>query len=107
MSQLEKLKALVPEASQVSDTVLQFYLDDASDVICDIRCSDVVETKYINTQLKIAIELFNKRGVEGQLSHSENGIDRGYEKSDISPSLLANITPFAKTPFSETRVVNV
>lgn len=107
MTQLEKLKALVPESSAVSDTVLQFYIDNASDIICDIRHSNEVETKYLNTQLKIAIELFNKRGAEGEIGHIENGIARSYEKADISPSLIANITPFAKTPFSVTRVVNI
>ena len=102
--QLAKLKNLLGNPSD-SDTVLQFYLDDASDIICDIRNSDVVEPKYLTTQLKIAIELYNKRGVEGQNSHTENGISRGYEVSNISPSLLKTITPFVKTTLSEIRVI--
>lgn len=104
MSQLLKLKSLVGNPSN-EDDILQFYLDNASDIICDIRNSDKVEKKYLSTQIKIAIELYNKRGAEGQISHSENGIGRAYEKSDISPSLLMNITPVAKTPFSQVRVV--
>lgn len=95
----------MPEASQCSDSVLQYYLDCASDIICDIRDCDIVESKYLNTQIKIAIELFNKRGVEGQVAHTEQGVARTYESSDISPSLLKAITPFAKTPFSTTRVI--
>lgn len=104
MSQLQKLRELLENPSS-SDTVLEFYLDNAKDIICDIRNTDIVEDKYLTTQIKIAIELYNKRGAEGQISHSENGITRMYEKSDISPSLISNITPFAKTPFSATRVV--
>lgn len=104
MSQLTTLKSLLG-AVQENDEVLQFYLDCASDVICDLRGSNIVETQYLNVQIQIAIELFNKRGAEGQLGHSENGISRSYEKSDISPSLLGRITPMIKTPYSTVRVI--
>lgn len=104
MAQLDTLKALLGDVPE-NDDVLQFYLDSASDIICDIRNSDSVETKYLTTQIKMAIELYNKRGAEGQVAHSENGISRSYEKADISDSLLSQVTPFAKTPFTSTRVI--
>lgn len=105
MMQLQKLKSLLGNPSE-SDDILQFYLDSASDVICDIRNTNIVEDKYLTTQIKIAIELYNKRGVEGQVGHNENGISRSYEKSDVSESLLRNITPHAKTPFGSVRVID-
>ena len=46
-----------------------------------------------DTQIQIAVELFSKRGAEGQTGHSENGISRSYESADVSPSLLKRITP--------------
>lgn len=104
MSQLSTLKGLLPNASE-SDEVLQFYLDDASSIICDIRHSDVVESKYLTTQIKIAIELYNKRGIEGQTSSGELGISRGYEKAGISPSLLSDIIPYVRTPSSVVRTI--
>jgi hypothetical protein len=104
VSQLTKLRELLGNP-QESDEVLEFYLDNASDIICDIRNSDIVEKKYLTTQIKIAIELFNKRGAEGQVGHSENGIGRTYESADVSPSLLDGITPIVKTPFSKVRVI--
>jgi hypothetical protein len=104
MSQLELFKSLLGNPPE-SDAVLQFYLDRASDIICDRRHSDVVEPKYLNTQVQMAIEGYNKRGAEGQVSHGESGISRGYEASDISPSLLNSITPMARTPFSIPRVI--
>lgn len=104
MSQLEKLKLLLGNPEE-SDAVLEFYLENAKDIICDIRFSVDVEPKYLTQQIKIAIELYNKRGAEGQASHGENGIMRTYEKADVSPSLLSQITPMAKTPFSKIRVV--
>ncbi len=104
MSQLELLKDLLGSPT-VSDAVLQFYLDNARDIICDIRDSNIVEEKYYNTQIKIAIQLFNKRGAEGQIGHSENGIDRTYKSADISDDLINEITPFCKAPFAGTRIV--
>ena len=104
MSQLSLLKSLLGNPPE-SDEVLQFYLDSASAVICDIRNSDVIETKYMPVQIEIAIELYNKRGAEGQTGHDENGISRTYETANISPSLLAKITPFVRTPYSTTRVI--
>ena len=90
---------------QESDEVLDFYLENAKDIICDLRDSNEVEAKYLTVQVKMAIELYNKRGAEGEIAHSENGINRSYEKADISDSLMNQITPMVKTPFSVTRVV--
>lgn len=104
MSQLSVFKSVLGNPDDDLD-VLQFYLDSAKDIICDIRNSDEVEPQYLNTQIRIAVELYNKRGAEGQVGHSENGITRQYEKSDISPSLLNTITPIIKTPYSKVRVI--
>jgi len=104
MSQLSKLKSLLGNPT-VSDDNLEFYLDCAKDVICDIRNTTNVEQKYLTTQIQIAIELFNKVGAEGEVQHSELGITRTYEIADISPSLIRKITPVAKTPFSVVKVV--
>jgi hypothetical protein len=104
MGQIDTLKMLLGNTS-LTDPQLQFYLDNASDIICSIRNSDKVETQYLRTQIKMAVEMVNKIGAEGQTSHSENGISRTYEASDLSPSLIAEITPIAKTPFSTIRTV--
>lgn len=106
MAQLDRLKGLVGNL-QLSDATLQFYLDNASDIICDIRNSDAVETQYLTLQIKMAIEMINKIGAEGEIAHTENGIARTYEKADISDSLIRQITPIAKTPWSVKRVVTV
>lgn len=106
MSQLTVLKSLLGDPPE-SDAVLQFYIDCAGDLICDIRNSNVVETKYERIQLKIAVEMYNKRGAEGQMSHTENGLSRSYEKADISDSLLRQVTPIVKVPNSEVRIVNI
>lgn len=104
MEQLLKLKSLVGNPSD-KDDILEYCLNNASDIICDIRNSNKVESQYLSRQIAIAIEIYNKIGAEGQVSHNENGISRVYEKGDISDSVINKITPFAKTPFSKVRVI--
>ena len=50
----------------------------------------VVPARYMQIQILLAVELYSKRGAEGQLSHSENGISRTW--SEDSP-LLKRIMP--------------
>lgn len=106
MSPLSKLKALLGNPSD-PDEVLQFYLDNAADIICDRRHSNEVENVYLTHQIKIAIELYNKRGAEGETAHGENGVSRSYESADVSPSLLNTITQIVRTPYSKVRIVNI
>lgn len=94
------MKLLLGIVGEDQDALCELYLEMASDIICDIRKTTTVEQKYVNTQVKIAIEMYNKRGVEGQTSDSENGKSRSYEKGNISSSLLDEITPIVFTPFS-------
>ena len=56
---------------------------------------DEVPPKYDATQIEIAAYMLNKRGAEGEVSHSENGVFRTYEDGDIPPTLLRRITPMA------------
>lgn len=53
-----------------------------------------VPPRYDMIQCQIALELWNKRGAEGQTSHSENGISRTWASSHVSPFLLNMIVPF-------------
>lgn len=57
-----------------------------------------VEPRYLDLQFRMAMDMYNKIGAEGQLSHSENGISRGYESSWISEQLLDEVTPYAGVP---------
>lgn len=52
-----------------------------------------VPMKYDAVHVEIAAYMINKRGAEGEVSHSENGVSRTYEDGDIPPSLLRAITP--------------
>ena len=85
------------------DTVV-CYLDFAKSKILDrlfpLKDYDPETTeipeKYDNLQIEIAIYLLNKRGAEGETSHSENGTSRIYESADVPDSMLRNVYPYVK-----------
>ena len=99
MTQEEKLTTLrVMVGGSDTDEVLSTYLLIAGRKIIARAYpykSDVTEvpTQYDTLQCEIAAYMLNKRGAEGQTSHSENGISRSYENADIPSSMLKVVTP--------------
>lgn len=90
------LKAMV--GSSDSDEVLSTYLKLAGKTIIARAYpynSEIAEVpaQYDTLQCEIAAYMLNKRGAEGQISHSENGITRNYENADVPSSMLKVITP--------------
>lgn len=93
---LTALKAVVGDSD--TDEVLSTYLKLAGSKILakaypyDDTVTDV-PAKYEYLQVEIAAYMLNKRGAEGQTSHSENGISRTYENADVPASMLKAVTP--------------
>lgn len=56
---------------------------------------DEIEPQYLDLQFRIAMDLYNKSGAEGETGHSENGVSRQYESSWISQQLLNEVVPYA------------
>lgn len=58
------------------------------------ECGEVtVEPRYQDLQVRIALDMYNRIGAEGETSHTENGIGRWYDGSWIARELLEEITP--------------
>jgi hypothetical protein len=98
MTQLERLKIRITE--KVSDAELEDILESAKAVILSRRFPFgnppvEIEDRYKDLQIRIAVEMFNKRGAEGETAHSENGISRSYASANVSEDLLKEITPKA------------
>jgi hypothetical protein len=104
MSNEEKLILLKSMIGQVDDSenwtddILLTYLDVAGQKILrrayPYKDVEEVPNKYNALQCEIAIYLLNKRGAEGETSHSENGISRSYENADVPESMLSAVTPY-------------
>jgi hypothetical protein len=96
---LDQMKVLLGITGTDEDVLLETLLSIASQKVLDRLYpfdSDVtyVPARYLPKQVEIAIYLYNKRGAEGQVAHSENGIGRTYESADVPESLMNGITPF-------------
>lgn len=104
MTDTEKLTALkAVVGGSDTDEVLSTYLKLAGSKILakaypyDDTVSEI-PVKYEYLQVEIAAYMLNKRGAEGQTSHSENGISRTYENADIPASMLKAVTPHCGIP---------
>ena len=102
MTNTEKLNRLlerIPEddRSSVGDSELLILIEEAGELILNkmypfgMPSGATVPSRYDNIQIQIALELFNRRGAEGEMSHSENGTVRSYEGGSISASLLKRV----------------
>lgn len=102
----EQMIALVESMSgETSEIVVSAFLAMAGQAIINRAFPFATENelktltvpaRYQNLQCNIAVYLLNKRGAEGQTSHNENGINRGYENGGIPDSMLREITPFCR-----------
>lgn len=98
---VERLKArLTDNGVAPSDAILIDCLENAKHAILSRRFPygeypDDVEPRYKDLQYRLAIEIYNRIGAEGQLSMSENGISRSWDGSWASSQLLNEIVPFA------------
>lgn len=101
MTNEEKIKrlAVLISPDTADSELLSLLIEQAEGIVLNKRYpfgppeGAVVPTLYEHIQLQIAVELFSKRGAEGQTAHGENGISRSYEAADVSPSLLKRIVP--------------
>lgn len=99
----DELIDLVGRLTEEEDEdILSAYIDQAGDIVLrhaypyDDSVTEV-PSKYHRVQADIAVYLINKRGAEGQLTHTENGVSRSYESGDIPVTLLRRIMPVAGT----------
>ena len=100
MTDLEKIAMVKAMTDEADDDVISAFLTIAGHKICRIAypfddTAVVVHMKYETLQVEAACYLLNKRGAEGQTSHSENGISRTYENADLPDSMKRIIVPMA------------
>lgn len=83
MSQLERVKVRLKITGNSEDILIQEFLDSAKSDIMNRRypygtTETELESQYLTLQVELAIIKYNMMGVEGQATHSENGISRTY-----------------------------
>lgn len=100
MTEAEKQEMVSTMTGETDENVLSTYLSVAGNKVCrkaypfDPTVAEV-PAQYGYVQVEIAVYLLNKRGSEGKVATSENGISSTYEDGDVPPTLLREITPRA------------
>lgn len=95
---IERLATLIlPD--EATDDLLLYILEQAEGIVMNRRYPFGIPegakfpTQYEYAQLRIAVEIYNKMGAEGQSQHQEQGVNRVWETGDVSRSVLNLITP--------------
>lgn len=98
----EAVKALV--ANPRFDQFVPHYLDIAKGAVlrklfpyADETWESVPEKHHAQT-VEIAVYLVNRRGSEGEVSHSESGVSRGYESAGIPASYFRGMISHVGVP---------
>lgn len=100
MSEAEKLEILKKLIAPDTETeeVLNELIKEAEALILNkmhpfgYGAGTAVPERYAYLQLQLAVEIYNKRGAEGQTTHSENGISRSWpEKTRILSAVVPHV----------------
>lgn len=93
---LVALKAMI-DGSDTDDVLSTYLMLAGKKIIARAYPYDPsvteVPAQYDYLQCEIAAYMLNKRGAEGQIAHTENGITRSYENADVPSSMLKTVTP--------------
>lgn len=90
------------EVDEADDPILLILISRAIRKVCSKRYpwgytdmeKEAAVSKYRDVVFDAAVYYWAKQGSEGQSSHSENGISRGYQSED---DLYFDVVPMAKT----------
>lgn len=84
----------------VPDATIHAYLGIARETILGLRnpfssdpSGEEWETRYDGLQCEMAVDMYSRRGAEGEVSHSENGVSRTWEGSGVSRHLVERVVP--------------
>ena len=99
MMEAEKMVAIkAMTGASESDDLLRTYLKIAEGKMLNRLFpygdeNQTLPAKYDGLHCEIVAYMINKRGAEGQTSHSENGISRSYGSADIPAEMLSQLVP--------------
>lgn len=100
---LEKIKRSLGIVGDEKDGMLEDIIDDATALYLSIKYPytdypktddgepllDFIENNWI---ARATVEMYSKRGAEGQSGHTENTVGRTWSTGTISQSLIAEIS---------------
>jgi hypothetical protein len=84
---LYKLKLLLGPEVAASDELLELLLEQAEEQVLNECNRDDIPPGLDTVVVSLAVIAYNKLGIEGEQSHSEGGVSRGFGSDDIPASL--------------------
>lgn len=91
---LERMRLRLPEDKEAADALLLSLLGDAAALIRALTWRDTVPSGLENAQVRLAIMLFNRMGMEGEREHTEGDVRRAAE--DLPEGLRREIFSFRR-----------
>lgn len=98
LTNLEKVKMEI-EGYQVSDDIINYYIDKYTTIACDITRYKTLPTKLENYVISSVVEAINRRTHEGESSNSSLGVSTTFSYKDIEEGLRMKLKG-KKNPFS-------
>lgn len=97
---LTQVCALTGAGAEADGALVKAYLSAARSIVLETRNpfssdpdSEPWETRYDSVQCLIAADMYNWRGADNELVHTENGVTRQRSTAGVSKQLLQRIVP--------------
>lgn len=74
MKNIESLRVLLPPDDVTSDIKLGILLDNAENMLLDYIGRDSLPERLADMQIRLALEMYNRLGNEGETKRTENDI---------------------------------
>lgn len=91
---LASLRTHLPEAEEGETPLLLSLLEDAGALICALTWRECVPAALQNAQVRLAVILYNRMGMEGEREHAEGDVRRAAD--DLPDGLRREIFAFRK-----------
>ena len=74
MKRIDSLRVLLPPDDKSSDIKLGMLLDNAENMLLDYIGRDTLPERLADMQIRLALEMYNRLGNEGETKRTENDI---------------------------------
>lgn len=74
MKRIDSLRVLLPPDDKSSDIKLGMLLDNAENMLLDYIGRDSLPERLADMQIRLALEMYNRLGNEGETKRTENDI---------------------------------
>ena len=74
MKKIDSLRVLLPPDDKSSDIKLGMLLDNAENMLLDYIGRDTLPERLADMQVRLALEMYNRLGNEGETKRTENDI---------------------------------